>query len=113
MSYLGLVPGEHSSGQTIRRLSITKAGNNEVRRMLIQTAWCYRFPARVSRHLADNYNAEEASLRKISWKAQTRLCSRYRKLLARGKRVQVVVTAIARELLGFVWEMAHAVPIPA
>jgi hypothetical protein len=89
MSYMGLVPGEHSSGDNIRRLSITKAGNSEVRRVLTQTAWSYRFPARVSRDALEEYNDAQKSVRHVAWKAQVRLCERYRRLTARGKRAQV------------------------
>jgi transposase len=111
MSYMGLVPGEHSSGDNIRRLSITKAGNPEVRRVLTQTAWSYRFPARVSRDALEEYNDAQKSVRHVAWKAQVRLCERYRRLTARGKRAQVVITALARELLAFIWEIGQVVPI--
>ena len=103
MAYFGLVPSERSSGGTVRRGAITKTGNNEVRRDLTQAAWAYRFPARVSRARMDAFCAGSAAVRQIAWKGQLRLTRRYRKLAAKGKPIQVVVTAIARELLAFMW----------
>ena len=103
MAYLGLIPSEHSSGKSIRRGAITKTGNGHVRRVLVQAAWAYRMPARVSTVLLKRQEGLPRSIRDISWKAQTRLCARYRRLLARGKSKQTVVTAIARELGGFIW----------
>jgi len=102
MAYFGLVPSERSSGGTVRRGAITKTGNNEVRRVLTQAAWAYRFPARVSRARMDAFCAE-AAVRQIAWKGQLRLTRRYRKLAAKGKLIQAVVTTIARELLAFMW----------
>lgn len=99
MSDMGLVPGEDSSGANIRRTGITKTGNPEVRRMLTQAAWCYRFPARITRGTLEEFSAAEKAVRHVAWKAQIRLCDRYRKLMARGKRAQVTITALARELL--------------
>lgn len=103
MAYLGLIPSEHSSGKSIRRGSITKTGNGHVRRVLVQAAWTYRMPARVSTVLVKRQQDLPKSIRDISWKAQTRLCARYRRLIARGKSKQAVVTAIARELGAFIW----------
>ena len=108
MSYLGLVPSEHSSGEKTRRGSITKAGNTHVRRMLVEAAWAYRFRARVSRALLKRQEDLPQSIRDIAWKAQVRLCTRYRRLWARGKVKAVVTTAIARELCGFIWAIATA-----
>lgn len=105
MAYLGLIPSEHSSGKTIRRGSITKTGNGHVRRVLVQAAWTYRMPARVSTVLLKRQQGMPKSICNISWKAQTRLCARYRRLLARGKSNQTVVTAIARELSAFIWSI--------
>jgi len=107
MGYLGLVPSERSSGDTIRRGGITKTGNREARRMLVEAAWCYRFPARVAKDKAEIIVRLPKSVRDIAWKAQTRLCSRYRRLGAKGKKPTVVVTAIARELAGFVWAIGQ------
>jgi transposase len=109
MAFIGLTPSEFSSGQTVRRGTITKTGNTEARRVLIEAAWTYRLPARVSRRLLDRQDGVSEVVRSIAWKAQTRLCRRYQRLIARGKRTPVVVTAIARELLGFVWAIARQV----
>lgn len=107
MAYLGLVPSEHSSGSTVRRGGITKAGNALARRVLIEGAWTYRMSARVSRKLYDRAEALPAAVRDIAWKAQVRLCSRYRRLAAAGKPRVVVTTAIAREMVGFIWAIAR------
>jgi len=112
MAYLGLVPAEHSSGETVRRGSITRAGNGHARRALVEGSWTYRHPARVSGQLADRMEHLPQAVREIAWKAQIRLCQRYRRLQARGKRSQVVVTAIAREMAAFLWAIAREVPIP-
>lgn len=103
MGYLGLVPSEHSSGGNIRRGGITKTGNREARRMLIEAAWSYRYPARVAKEKAEILVRLPKIIRDIAWKAQTRLCARYRALIAKGKKPTVVVAALARELAGFVW----------
>lgn len=113
MSYLGLTPTEHSSGDHMRRGAISKAGNNHVRRVLVEAAWSYRFPARQSRYLLQRQHGLSEDVRQIAWKAQVRLCTRYRRLCARGKRVQTVVTAVARELVGFLWAIWHQVLIMA
>jgi transposase len=107
MAYLGLVPSEHSSGSTIRRGGITKAGNALARRVLIEGAWTYRMNARVSRKLHDRLEPLAAVIRDIAWKAQIRLCARYRRLAASGKPRVVVTTAIAREMVGFIWAIAR------
>jgi transposase len=113
MSYLGLVASEHSSGEKTRRGSITKSGNGHVRRVLVEAAWAYRLPARVSRVLLKRQEGQPKEVLDISWKAQLRLCSRYKKLWAKGKAKQVIVTAIARELCAFMWAIAHEIEIPA
>ena len=107
MAYLGLVPSEHSSGSTVRRAGITKAGNALARRVLIEGAWTYRMSARVSRKLHDRLEPLSAAIRDIAWKAQVRLCARYRRLVAIGKPKVVVTTAIAREMVGFIWAIAR------
>jgi transposase len=109
MAYLGLVPSEQSSGSRIRRGGITRAGNSEARRMLVEAAWSYRYPPRVSSGKADIVVRQLKPVRDIAWKAQVRLCGRYRKLAAAGKKPTVVITAIARELSGFVWAIGNAV----
>src|SRR5437762_12021648 len=103
MAYLGLVPSEHSSGSSVKRGGITKAGNSAARRLLIEAAWCYRFPARISRELLLRQERQPKPIRDIAWKGQVRLCARYRRLVRAGKPANVVTTAIARELAGFVW----------
>jgi transposase len=107
MAYLGLVPSEHSSGRSVRRGGITKAGNALARRVLIEGAWTYRMSARVSRKLYDRLEPLPAAVRDIAWKAQLRLCARYRRLAAIGKPKVVVTTAIAREMVGFIWAIAR------
>ena len=106
MAYLGLVPSEYSSGKRQRRGGITKTGNGHVRRVLTEAAWCYRFQARKTAHLQRRAEKTSASVQAIAWKAQKRLCGRYRHLLARGKLRVQVCTAIARELSGFIWAIA-------
>jgi len=113
MAYLGLVPSEHSSGAGVRRGGLTKAGNSAARRLLIEAAWCYRFPARLSRELLLRQEELPKAIREIAWKAQTRLCARYRRLTRTGKPANVVTAAIARELAGFIWAIARRVTIPA
>ena len=108
MSYLGLAPSEHSSGPRVIRGAITKAGSSRARRVLIESAWAYRLPARVSKKMAPRSEGLPKDVRDIAWQAQLRLCKRYRQMLARGKPKQVVVTAIAREMIGFVWAIARA-----
>jgi len=113
MAYLGLVPSENSSGQTTKRGGITKTGNGHARRALIEAAQAYSFQARVSRELRKRQEGLTREIKEISWKAQVRLCGRFRKLTARGKNRNRTVTAIARELSGFMWAIAKAVPMPA
>jgi transposase len=84
MSYLGLTPSEYSSGARRRQGGITKAGNSHARRALVEGAWAYRYPAKVSRHLQLRLEKLPAEVQAIGWKAQVRLCKRYRQLSARG-----------------------------
>ena len=109
MAYLGLVPSEHSSGRTRRQGGITKAGNGAARRMLIEAAWSYRFPARISREQLLRQERLAKPICDIAWKAQERLCRRYRKLARAGKLPTVITAAIARELAGFIWAIAKQV----
>jgi transposase len=111
MKFLGLIPSEYSSGDQRRQGSITKAGNTHARRVLVEGAWAYRYPAKVSRHLQLRLETQPKMIQDISWKAQVRLCKRYRQLVARGKHTNVVTVAIARELTGFLWAIAKQVPI--
>ena len=106
MSFLGLVPSEASSGLTRRRGGITKTGNSHVRRVLIESGWCYRFPARKTAHLQRRAEKCSSEVQAIAWKAQKRLCGRYTHLLGRGKLKVQVCTAVARELVGFIWAIA-------
>jgi transposase len=110
MAYLGLVPSEHSSGASVKRGGLTKAGNSVARRLLIEAAWCYRFPPRVSRELRLRQEEQPKPIREIAWKAQLRLCARYRKLARSGKPANGVTAAIARELTGFISAIARRVP---
>jgi transposase len=113
MADLGLVPSEHSSGQSLRRGGITKAGNGEARRVMVEAAWAYRMQARVSRARLGRMEGLPKPLRDIAWKAELRLCARYRRLNAAGKPANVVTAAIAREMLGFAWAIArHVKPQP-
>jgi hypothetical protein len=106
MAYLGMVPSEHSTGPKRRVGAITNAGDVHARTLLIEAAHSYRFPARVARHKLAAIDAVPEAVCAIAWKAQTRLCHRYRQMMAKDKPRQVVVTAIARELAGFVWSIA-------
>ena len=114
MAWLGLVPREHSSGASTSRGAITKAGNGRARRLLIESAWTYRLPARVAPHLLARSAALPEPVRAIAWKAQVRLCARYRRLHRTGKPTNVVTVAIARELAAFAWAIAMTItpPIP-
>lgn len=110
MAYLGLVPSEQSSGERVVRGGITKTGNREARRMLVEAAWSYRYPARVAKDKAEIIVNLPKPVRDIAWKAQTPLCARYRRLTAGAKKKPtVVVAAIARELSGFVWAIGKEV----
>jgi hypothetical protein len=149
MAYLGLVPGEESTGDRVWRGGITKAGNHRARRILVECSWSYRHPPRVGKKKLAKVEAALPAVQEIAWKAQARLtascrsrvsitspkccspqrragrcsrsalpsagCSRrcYRALARRGKRPALVVTAIARELSGFIWAVSRAVGAPA
>ena len=107
MAYLGLVPSEYSTGQTIKRGGITKAGNSRVRRTLVEGAWTYRFPARIGEKKLYVLQKLPPEIQDIAWKAQSRLTARYRRLSQRGKKKTVITTAIARELSAFMWDIAR------
>ena len=111
MNYLGLTPSEYSTGARRRQGGITKTGNSHARRALVEGAWAYRYPAKVSRHLQLRLEKVSKPIQDISWKAQIRLCKRYRKLSARGKNANQVVVAIARELSAFMWAIAQEVSL--
>jgi transposase len=108
MAYLGLVPSERSTGDSVKRGPITKAGNRRSRRILVEASWCYRHPARVGRNKLAKVEAVPAAVREVAWKAQVRLSARYKDLTKKGKRPVVVVTAVARELCGFIWAVHRA-----
>jgi len=109
MAYLGLNPSEHSSGGTVRRGAITKTGNALARTSLVEAAWTYRFPARVTQIIRDRLKNLPEPIRAVAWKAQVRLSARYRKLVARGKSAPTAIVAVARELVGFIWAIARMV----
>ncbi|SMF56548.1 Transposase [Xaviernesmea oryzae] len=113
MAWLGLVPAEHSSGKRIKRGEITRTGNAAARTMLIESAWHYRFPAREGLALRRRNVEIPDHIRAIAWKAQVRLCAKFRRLAAAGKQTVKVVTAVARELAGFIWDIARHTPVVA
>jgi transposase len=107
MGFLGLVPGERSTGDSVRRGSITKMGNARIRQLLVESAWTYRHPPRISKGKLPLMERTTEPVRAIAWKAQSRLTRRYRALAARGMKQTVICTAIARELSGFMWAVAR------
>ncbi|MBO1360309.1 IS110 family transposase [Acetobacter sacchari] len=113
MAFLGLVPSERSTGEARRQGGITKTGNVRARTALVEAAWTYRHSADLGAAHQRRQLAVPEAIRGIAWKAQARLCARYRRLIAKGKRATVVTTAIARELVGFLWDIArHVDPMP-
>ena len=112
-AFVGLIPSEDSSGPRRRLGSITKTGNGRARRALVEGAWAYRYPAKVSEHIQKRIEGLPKPIQDIGWKAQVRLCKRFRRLVARGKHPNVAVTAIARELIAFMWAIAKEVPVTA
>lgn len=108
MAYLGLVPSEHSSGDRVRKGSITKTGNAHARRLLTEAAWNYRFTPRIGRAAQARQEALSEPVKAIAWKAQLRLNGRYARLNGRGVHHNKVCVAVARELAGFVWAIAQA-----
>jgi hypothetical protein len=114
MAYLGLVPSEYSSGPSVRRGAITKAGNPPVRRLLAEAAWAYQGVPRIGREHGYRQEGLPKRVCALAWKAQLRLTGRFKRLVARGKAKPKVATAIARELAGFVWAIAQEVtPAPS
>ena len=109
MAYLGLVPSEDSTGDSIKRGPVTKAGNHRARRMLVECAWSYQHPPRVGQAKQQKVDAAPPAVREIAWKAQCRLHSRYRALTRRGKLKTVAITAVARELAGFIWAVSREI----
>ncbi len=109
MGFLGLVPSEYSRGSRRTQGPITKTGNSHARRVLVEAAWNDRFPARMSVDLQRRQEGQPPAVRQIAWKAQLRLAKRYRHLSARGLAMNKICVAIARELSGFVWDIARQV----
>nr|VFK05315.1 MAG: Transposase IS116/IS110/IS902 family protein [Candidatus Kentron sp. H]VFK05781.1 MAG: Transposase IS116/IS110/IS902 family protein [Candidatus Kentron sp. H]VFK09804.1 MAG: Transposase IS116/IS110/IS902 family protein [Candidatus Kentron sp. H] len=114
MAYLGLVPSEHSGGKRRRQGGITLTGNNRARRTLVESAWSYRFPAPKTMHLERKAAQASEKAEGIAWNAQKRLCGRYRTMTQAGKNTKLTCVAIARELVGFVWDIVRQeMPKPA
>jgi transposase len=109
MAYVGLVPGEHSSGPKRRQGSITKAGNSAARRMLVEVAWHYQHSPRVSPIIAARHDQLPKAVTDIAWKAQLRLNAKFKRLVARRVMKNKAVVAVARELTGFVWAIGREV----
>ena len=106
MSYAGVVSSEYSSGGRIQRGPITKTGNSHLRRVITESAWAYQHRQWIGGRLAKRQQGLDQDIKDIAWKAQIRLHSRYRKLTGKGKNKPQVVTAVGRELLGFIWAIA-------
>jgi len=113
MGFLGLVPSEYTTGEHRRQGEITRSGNGHARRILVEAAWNYRFPARISRLLYTRQEGQPKAVRDIAWRAQLRLCNRFRRLRARQLHQNKVCVAVARELAGFIWDIARHVTVPA
>jgi transposase len=113
MKCMGLIPSESSSGEPRRQGAMTQAGNTPARRVLVDGAWAYRYPAQLSRHWQRRLEHQPTVIQDMSWKAHVRRCTRDRRLVARGKHAHVVTVAMARELTGFMWAMAQEVPVIA
>jgi transposase len=111
MSFIGLVPSEHSSGERRRQGSITKAGNAHARRLLVEAAWHARRQPKVSYELSRRQAGQDPAVLERAWRCQQRLHRRWRRMLARGKPSQKIVVACARELAGFVWAIATDQPL--
>jgi len=111
MGYLGLVPSEYSSADSRSQGHITRTGNSHARKALIEAAWHYRLPARVTPIIARRQSELSKPIRDTAWKAQLRLCARWKRLAARRLPQNKIVTAIARELSGFVWAIARQIDL--
>ena len=112
MAYVGLTPSEHSTGTRRKLGSITKSGNGRARRLLVESAHSYRYPANVSTDMQKRQEGLPKAVIDIAWQAQLRLCRRYQKLLHRGKNHNVVKTAIAREIIAYIWSISREVALP-
>ena len=107
MSYLGLTPSEHSSGERRVTGSITKTGNSTLRRLMVESAWSYRFPPRETQHLQRKASQASPHAKDRAWAAQKHLCNCYRKMVARGKSTKTTTVAVARALAGYVWDISN------
>lgn len=108
MAFVGLVPSEYSSGPHRRQGAITRTGNTHARRLLIEAAWQYIHGPKVSEIIRKRQQDLPQPIIDIAWRAQLRLCRKYRRLVLRGKNNKVAAVAVARELLAYIWEIAHA-----
>ena len=108
MSYLGVVPSEHSSGSQRRLGPITKSGSQHARRLLVEAAWHYRRPPRISDELRRRQAGADPAVVALSWKAQRRLHHLWTRMEDRGKRKTIIAVTAARELAGFCWAVASA-----
>jgi len=111
MCFTGLVGSEFSSGEKVRRGSITKAGNTHIRRVLVEAAWSQRYPNVVRRELAERRKGCPKEVIQIAKKAQARLHRKYLRMISKNKLPQVTVVAVARELAGFVWAIGQHIPV--
>ena len=109
MAYLGLVPSEHSSGDSRKQGKITKCGNGRARRLLIEGAQTYKHKANISTQLQKRQEGLPTAIVDIAWQAQLRLCRRYQRLMNKGKHRNIVVTAIAREMIAYIWAISREV----
>ncbi|KWH24038.1 transposase [Burkholderia cepacia] len=107
MAWFGVTPSEHSSGGKRRQGAITKTGNSYARKLLVEAAWSYRHAARVGPQIQRRHEGLPKVVIDRAWDAQVRLCQRYRKLAARGKNAGITIVAVARELVGFIWDIAR------
>jgi transposase len=107
MAWLGITPSEHSSGATRHQGGVTKAGNSYARKLLVEAAWKYRHSARVSLPIQRRQEGLPKAIIDRAWDAQIRLCRKYRKLVAKGKNVNIATVAVARELAGFIWDIGR------
>ena len=110
-AFVGLIPSEYSSGESRRQGGITKTGNGRARRALVEAAWAYRHHPKISPLIQKRIESLPKPIQDIGWKAQLRLCKRFRRLTARGKHANIAVTAVAREIIAFMWAIAKEVPI--
>ena len=108
MAYSGAVPGENSSGERVRRGAITKTGNAHLRRVVIEAAWSYRLRPGIGAALRQRQKGVSEEVKEIAWKAQNRLHKKYQRLMAAGKDQRKIITAVGRELLGFIWAIGRA-----